>query len=364
MKRLLVFLTVWSLYPLCAQESYMARADRFSSDSLGGLIRNQYVSVQWIGKECRWFHYTSDDADARRYWLVDTRTWRKRPLFDSFSMTRQLAAYADSSRMPTPKELRIYGLEFDSSDPRGFTFDFNKHRLHYDGRNGKLSEKPRQDASRGNLFSRGDYRRSYSADSSYYVTAVGHDLMLFRGDGSDSVRLTHDGERYHSFSTGGNNVVGPEARSSAIGRWMGKSHYYLLVREDKREVEELTLVDNLARPRPKAKSYKFPMPGDEHVVQYDAWLVDADSMCIRKLDIARWPDQKVEVPRFSMIAHTDRYAWLVRRSRTCDSVELCRVDFAAHRVEPIIREVCKPAQNDQQFCFHITTGAIKSHRFK
>ena len=134
---------------------------------------------------------------------------------------------------------------------------------------------------------------------------------------------------------------------------MGKSHYYLLVREDKREVEELTLVDNLARPRPKAKSYKFPMPGDEHVVQYDAWLVDADSMCIRKLDIARWPDQKVEVPRFSMIAHTDRYAWLVSRSRTCDSVELCRVDFAAHRVEPIIREVCKPAQNDQQFCFHI-----------
>lgn len=353
MKRLLVFLTVWSLYPLCAQESYMARADRFSSDSLGGLIRNQYVSVQWIGEECRWFHYTSDDADARRYWLVDTRTWRKRPLFDSFSMTRQLAAYADSSRMPTPKELRLYGLEFDSSDPRGFTFDFNKHRLHYDGRNGKLSEKPRQDASRGNLFSRGDYRRSYSADSSYYVTAVGHDLMLFRGDGSDSVRLTHDGERYHSFSTGGNNVVGPEARSSAIGRWMGKSHYYLLVREDKREVEELTLVDNLARPRPKAKSYKFPMPGDEHVVQYDAWLVDADSMCIRKLDIARWPDQKVEVPRFSMIAHTDRYAWLVSRSRTCDSVELCRVDFAAHRVEPIIREVCKPAQNDQQFCFHI-----------
>ena len=52
-------------------------------------------------------------------------------------------------------------------------------------------------------------------------------------------------------------------------------------------------------------------------------------MCIRKLDIARWPDQKVEVPRFSMIAHTDRYAWLVSRSRTCDSVELCRVDFAA-----------------------------------
>ena len=117
----------------------MARADRFSSDSLGGLIRNQYVSVQWIGEECRWFHYTSDDADARRYWLVDTRTWRKRPLFDSFSMTRQLAAYADSSRMPTPKELRLYGLEFDSSDPRGFTFDFNTHRLRYDGRNGKLS---------------------------------------------------------------------------------------------------------------------------------------------------------------------------------------------------------------------------------
>lgn len=84
MKRLLVFLTVWSLYPLCAQESYMARADRFSSDSLGGLIRNQYVSVQWIGEECRWFHYTSDDADARRYWLVDTRHLAETPAVRQF----------------------------------------------------------------------------------------------------------------------------------------------------------------------------------------------------------------------------------------------------------------------------------------
>ena len=81
----------------------MARADRFSSDSLGGLIRNQYVSVQWIGEECRWFHYTSDDADARRCWLVRYLHLAETPAVRQFSMTRQLAAYADSSRMPTPK---------------------------------------------------------------------------------------------------------------------------------------------------------------------------------------------------------------------------------------------------------------------
>lgn len=119
MKRLLVFLTVWSLYPLCAQESYMARADRFSSDSLGGLtVTNMFrfsgSARSAVGSIIR----RMTPMHAVIGW-IDTRTWRKRPLFDSFSMTRQLAAYADSSRMPTPKELRLYGLEFDSSDPRG-----------------------------------------------------------------------------------------------------------------------------------------------------------------------------------------------------------------------------------------------------
>ena len=89
----------------------MARADRFSSDSLGGLIRNQYVSVQWIGEECRWFHYTSDDADARRYWLVDTRTWRKRPLFDHGCRPRRsYGSTALNSILPIPAVLRSISI--------------------------------------------------------------------------------------------------------------------------------------------------------------------------------------------------------------------------------------------------------------
>lgn len=357
MKRILAL--IWaagSLLPLAAQEPYMARADRFSADSLSKLMRNYSLSIEWVGDDCRQFYYSTDDAQARHYWIVDTRSWRKRPLFDSEAMVRQLSAYADSSRRPTLRDLRIFDLEFDPKDPNGFSFEYNKHRLHYDRRRELLSERPQQASDKRNTglpLRSGDWRRSYSGDSLCYVTAVGHNLVIARTDGSDSVRLTHDGARYHSYALSGNNDLDSATIGSAAGRWIGKSHYYLIVREDKRRVGELTLVDNLAEPRPTPKSYKFPMPGDKEVVQYDAWIVDADSMNIRRLDIDRWPDQKVEIPRFSQFAATDRYAYFVRRSRTCDSVELCRVDASAKRVDAIIREVCKPAQNDQQFNFHI-----------
>lgn len=368
MKRLLLISTallVAAAADLCrAAEPSFAAADRFSSDSLSGLIRNRSLSVQWPDRECRTFHYTVDKADGRHYIQVDTRTWRKRTMFDNARMAAELTRFADSAQAPDASNIRIWEIHPDRRNPADFTFRFNRQTLRYDSRSGRVSAADEQ--PHGNPAQmpgpRGDYRRSLSADSLCCISAIGHDLWLYtspdgRGGFADSLRLTSDGERYRSFSLSGSTRDVPADRlGSPAGYWMGKSHYYMIVLEDKRDVEELTIVDNLAEPRPVARSYKFAMPGDAGVTQYEVWMVDADKKKIYRLDADRWPDQKIEVPRFGRIVHTDTHAYLVRRSRTCDSVELCRVDFAARRVEPIISEVCKPAQNDQQFNFRLING--------
>ena len=161
--------------------------------------------------------------------------------------------------------------------------------------------------------------------------------MLFRGDGSDSVRLTHDGGAIIRSPPAGTTSSGRRRAAPPSAAGWGKAIITCWCAKTSARWRSSRWWTTSPDRAPKAKSYKFPMPGDEHVVQYDAWLVDADGMCIRNSTSPAGPIRKSKFP-VQHDAHTDRYAWLVSRSRTCDSVELCRVDFAKHRVEPIIRE--------------------------
>lgn len=363
----MIYLCALSVY---AQESIVSKADRFSYDSLYSKVRNENISVKWIDGG-RWFWYTLDekssgdekdakDGKATRHWyLVDTRNWKRQELFDPASMAEQLSKYSDkakdSGKGVSPKSIPLYEINFDKSNPRKFSFRYNKHTLAYaNGILREIKEDADQKTQQHYRFSHnfGDHR-SFCADSAFAVYSVGHDIVLDRLADGKSIRLTDVGEKDFSFASGGGKDIPDTLQGYAIGRWMGDSHYYFLVREDKRKVGELYLVDNLAQPRPTLKSYKFPMPGDEFVTQYDAWIVDADSMKIRKVDIDRWKDQKVEIPRFGFFTHTSDAVWFIRRSRTLDNVDLCKVDFRSKRLTAVISEKCEPTLNDQQFGYHI-----------
>ena len=80
-----------------------------------------------------------------------------------------------------------------------------------------------------------EWYKSYSADSLYYIAAIGHDLVLYSDHGRDSVLLTSDGEQWYSYAVGGDSEKKPDSRSGAIGLWVGSSNKYFMVREDKRK---------------------------------------------------------------------------------------------------------------------------------
>lgn len=63
----------------------------------------------------------------------------------------------------------------------------------------------------------------------------------------------------------------------------------LAVREDARKVEELFLIDHLAQPRPKLKTYRYDMPGDKEISQSQFLIIDIETRKITEIDIDRWP---------------------------------------------------------------------------
>lgn len=344
LKKALLLALLWTL-PGAAQTSYMKRADRFSVDSLGG-GRNILLDLKWIGRGERYAYYEEEEAGQRVYRLIDLKNGRQSRMLDNERIVRLLRPYADTARLPRPDRLGIFGFEFDTRDPLRFAFDYNGHRLQYDIRRGSLRElppKPRK-AIRSEHWD-----RDYSADSLYYITVHNHELTLVCRDG-DSIQLTDDGAPWYSFASG--SSAADKGTGGAAGCWIGKSHKYLALREDKRKVGEMSLVDNLEG-RPVARNYKFVVPGDKEVVRQELHLVDAEARRAIRLDTDRFPDQKIEVPRFQAFPQTSQGLWFIRRSRTCDSMELCRVNVDDNSVKTILRETTKPHLNEQLFEYHL-----------
>ena len=334
----------------------VTKAERFSYDTLAGLVRNEDIPVDWLCAD-RYFHYSIEDSLGREHFLVDTRTWKKKRIFDCRNMSLKISELLKSQRggvHDCKDPLEIYSLDFNPDNVAELGFSYDGYRFRYDSDTDSLSlaEQPEKEYYKVNS----GWYRNYSADSLYWLSARGYDLFLFRDGGRDSVRLTSDGERYHSYALGGDSEKSPEALSSPAGLWVGASHKYFLIREDKRKVGTLTLVNSLAGPRPEAETYKFAMPGDKYVPQYEAWLVDAGKGSMTRLDVDRYPDQKIVVPRFSRFFHSDRYVWFIRTSRTCDTVDLCRVDVTDGSVRTLISEECRPHYNEQLFSYHILNG--------
>lgn len=318
-----------------------------SLDSLQKLITNSYMDIRWV--DGRYFTYTpEDDEQIRTYYLVDTKTWKQIRMFDNDEFAENLNKISLKGGAD-PKNLRIGTLDFDKDDAYRFGFTFKKEYFRYDIRSKKLVKAQAPERQKSFMGNR-DYDKSFSADSTCYVTAKGHDLWLY---GKDTVRLSSDGQQWYSYSTSGRKELSSDKTSGVIGRWVGKSRKRLMIREDWRSVGTLTIVNSLAQPRPTAETYKFAMPGDTGVVRYDVMLADADSGKLYRIDMDRFEDQVIKLPLLRHFPCTDRYAYLLRISRTCDTLDLCRIDVTDRSVKTLISEVCKPHYNEQLFSYHV-----------
>lgn len=278
------------------------KAESFCADSLNALGINNYLTVEW--NDNRYFRYISEDplTHEKHRWICDTRKKTRREIDEQ-----------------TYKSFRQTGTPIQADR---------------------------------------DYKKKYTADSLYYMTATGDNLCM--GNGEWERLLSRDGELFNSYAIGRNR---PGAKSQPqncpTGTWIGKTHSYLAIREDNREVGTLSLTTSVGTLRPETREYKFPMPGDRNVVKYSVWIADADSAILHQVDLKRFEDQLILMPRFQNIRCNDSSAFLLRLARTRDTLDLVRIDARSRRATTVISEVCKPHLNEQLFDYHLIDGGRK-----
>ena len=63
--------------------------------------------------------------------------------------------------------------------------------------------------------------------------------------------------------------------------WSQDSRKFALVRRDQRKVEDLWVINALAHPRPTLETYRYAMPGEVNITQYEIDVFDVASHAMR-----------------------------------------------------------------------------------
>lgn len=286
----------------------IAMAEKYSGDSLNQYVKNSILSPHWMDNGSK-FYYSFIEAGKTVYYLVDPVKGKK-----------------TTYQLPEPKPRQKEPATSGNTKP--FTLPFN------------------------------EYWKKYSSDSTWFVYGYRHDLYFQKKGDTAAHRFTTDGEPYYSF-TSANSATTDNKKSSTIANWMKNSTKLVALREDKRKVGEMAIVNSLDKPRPSLTTYKFPVPGDKEVPQYELYLFDAVAKSSKKLDIGKYPDQKIvmqstlvngRVILFAgQVGQDEQFVYFLRKSRTNDQMDLCRLDVNSGTITELISETCKPHFNDQLF---------------
>ena len=173
--------------------------------------------------------------------------------------------------------------------------------------------------------------------------AKGHNLFVKgnknKGMDTTEVQLTTDGEKYFSYVEEEDEWSVDTIEMKTLAVWLKDSRKIYALREDTRDVEELFLVDVLATPRPKVKTYKYSMAGDKKLERSVLTVIDVESKEVKNIDVDRWPDQYLSVLYTSQDGNR---IYFERKNRAFNEQEVCVVDLTTGKVKVLIHKIDKP----------------------
>jgi dipeptidyl aminopeptidase/acylaminoacyl peptidase len=211
------------------------------------------------------------------------------------------------------------------------------------------------------IFARGN--NLFMVDADNYKVA----LKDFGDPKVVEVQLTTDGVEHYSFA----RRLSEEAKTSlkkdqkgdtkhkdgprvpAIGvQWSKDSKKFSAVRADQRKVADLWVINALASPRPKLETYRYAMPGEDHVDQNELLVFDRDSKSRITVKADAFKDQTLQVATARVLARdrdkekieprwlsdTSDTVFFTRTSRDLHRVDVCRADTTTGEVKVVIEE--------------------------
>lgn len=357
MKRISLLFICLFAGKLSAQNALLDSAEKYSGDQLGKYLKSGSVSPNWVDQSPVFYYNTTVNGLTVCY-VVDAAKETKKQLYDTQTLAKALAQV--TGKETDAKSLSFYTLEIDPKNTSNFKFSYKGKRYAYQPKLNKLQEIKNAAQVTKNTFRSPvtEYWKKLAPDSAWFVYGYKNNVYLQKSNEKEATQLTNDGEPYFSFVSSNSTTV-DEKKSSPALYWFKNSKKLYGLREDKRRVQEMTIINSLAEPRPQINTYKFPMPGDQEVSQYDLFLFDVNSRKAQKLNIAKYPDQKIIIQSTITNGRTllfggssndpQREIYFLRRSRTNDQMDLCRLDGETGKVTELITETTKPHFNDQLF---------------
>ncbi|MBQ8712734.1 MAG: prolyl oligopeptidase family serine peptidase [Prevotella sp.] len=284
---------------------------------------------------------------------------------------------------------RVYALSPSPSFADGtpfVTYRQGDKKFMVDGRTGK-SEPFSQDKidaykrqhpakAQNDRLSFGYGDSSHTADSAFTMLGDRFNLHIRDNRTGEVKQLTTDGREYASYC--GRGAKDQLSERNASGFWKGHS-YFCMVYDDT-DVAYLNIVHSTVTPQ-RLEQKKMPLPGGNGIRRFRLYWYNADTREGRLLDIAPNRDYNIQLDydrsgskltdrSGSQLTDrsgsklTDRsgslcsgaaaaYQYFLRRSRSVDTLELCRIDPQSGDVHVVISEVCKPHVNVNMFKYQL-----------
>ena len=184
---------------------------------------------------------------------------------------------------------------------------------------------------------------AHTADSAFTMLGDRYNLHIRNNRTGEVRQLTTDGREYASYC--GRSALDTLRERNASGFWRGHS-YFCMVYDDT-DVTYLNIVHQMEKPV-RLEQKKMPLPNGNGIRRYRLYWYNADTGEGRMLPIMPNPDYFVQMD-FGQSG--DPY--FLRRSRSVDTLELCRINPVSGDVSVVISEVCKPHVNVNMFKYHL-----------
>ena len=318
------------------QKANYKLAEKLRNVSFGSLIGKYSMSVfpkQINDTDKFWFEFTTEEG--KNFYFVDPAKGEKRLLFNNTDIAQGVSLITRKGY--NEKDLRISNMEF-SKDLTKMTFSMDG-RYEFDFKTKKVQALEKKDHSEEDdevIYS----WMTFSTDRKYILYAKGHNLYIrgnkAKGVDTTEVQLTTDGEKYYSFARDPEDDQKDEAETNA--RWFKDSRHIYVVREDSRKLKDMFVINSLTK-RPTLETYRYEMPGEKDLCQYELWIIDIEKKTANRVSADKWTDQYIQVLQ---PGEKGDKLFFQRFKRTWDEVDICVVNTETLEVKELIHEVDKP----------------------
>ncbi|HEX6981950.1 MAG TPA: DPP IV N-terminal domain-containing protein [Balneolaceae bacterium] len=330
-----VFILTLSSQRVSAQANFDL-AEQFTTQRMQKMVGSTEVDAEWIENKNRfWYSYESDEG--KNWYIVNASEREKRLLFDQDEMAANLSALLNKPF--NSKDLPLKDFEYDTKEGL-FTFhvDSIKFKYRVDSRELIKGDSLRQEPD--------DDWKTYSPDSTWIAFARNHNLYLMKANDPDSTeyQLTTGGERWYSFQADESDTTSNK-RLRSTARWFKDSNKLYVRRRDERKVDELWVIHTLGE-RPTLETYKYAMPGEEHIGKTEIWVFNADTLSNTggvKMQTAKEEWQEGYAGLFTGMGSD--YLYILRRNRLRNKYDVLKANTATGETEVLFSEESKPYFN-------------------